>query len=394
MFSAIALVALAQEPGRKVLFLPKDLPRIGATTSKITTPKLVPRPMGENLKLPKGFKAAVYARGLKAPRWLCVLPNGDVLVVESNRNRVSLLTDKNKDGVAETPTVFASGLNLPFGIALHKNYLYIANTGNVIRYPYQSGQTKVEGKPEVIVANIPQRGYNMHWTRNLIFSPDQSTMYLTVGSETNKDIEEAPRGTILKLNPDGSGQKIFATGLRNPVGLAFQPGTSKLWTTCVERDFMGDDLVPDFITSVEEGDFFGWPWYYIGKNRDPQHANKKAPTKPVKIPDVLTIAHSVPLGIHFYTGSMFPAEYKGDAFVAMRGSTNRRVRSGYEVARIRFKDGKLVPGYETFISGWTTDRKKREVYGRPVGLAQMADGSMLLTDEGAGLVYRITYSKP
>ncbi|MEZ0327532.1 MAG: sorbosone dehydrogenase family protein [Fimbriimonas sp.] len=375
----------------RVLIQPQKLPKPGTTTSKISIPKVIPRPAGSGLSLPKGFRANVFARGLRSPRWLLVAPNGDVLCVECYQGRVQLLRDSDGDGVAEEKHTFASGLKLPFGLALHDGYLYVANTGSVVRFPYRDGQTKAEVRPEVVVPEIPSRGYNQHWTRNLILSPDGKTMYVTVGSETNHDVERPPRASILAFKSDGSGMRTYADGLRNPVGLAFRPGTDELWATCVERDFMGDDLVPDFITRVEEGDFFGWPWYYIGRHRDPHLKGKLAPAKPVKVPDVLTVAHSVPLGLLFYTGKQFPAEYRGDLFVALRGSTNRRLRSGYEVIRIRFRDGKLVPGYETFIGGWITDRRKKEVYGRPVGLAQLPDGSLLVADEGAHLVWRITY---
>jgi glucose/arabinose dehydrogenase len=233
----------------------------------------------------------------------------------------------------------------------------------------------------------------MHWTRNILFSPDGKWLYLSVGSETNRSVEQSPRASLMRVKTSDWSMKPFATGIRNPVGLTFRPGTEELWMTCVERDYMGDDLVPDFITQVKEGQFYGWPWYYIGKNRDPRIPTKGAPKTPVTIPDVLVTSHSVPLGMLFYTGSQFPEKYRGDLFVAMRGSTNRREMAGYQLIRIDFEKGVRKPGYSSFAEGWIPDRKSPNVYGRPVGLAQMQDGSMLVADEGAGMVWRISYSE-
>jgi glucose/arabinose dehydrogenase len=286
--------------------------------------------------------------------------------------------------------LFASGLNLPFGMAIHNGFFYVANTSSVVRYAYAAGQESVSG-PETVIPSIPSLGYNMHWTRNIIFDPSGSKMYLTIGSETNKGVDPLPRAAIYRYNPDGSGKELLVTGIRNPVGLAWQPGTGELWTTVVERDYMGDDLVPDYFTRVRKGQFFGWPWYYIGKHRDPKTSLRGAPKTPVTVPDNLFLAHSTPLGVLFYTGSMFPSEYRGDAIIAMRGATNRKHRSGYKIVRVRFKNGKLIPGYEDFITGWLPDPLKKEVYGRPVGLAQLPDGSLLIADEGGNCVWRVTY---
>jgi glucose/arabinose dehydrogenase len=224
----------------------------------------------------------------------------------------------------------------------------------------------------------------------LAFDPAGKKMYLTVGSKTDFQPEPAPRATIQQYNPDGSGRRTYATGMRNPVGIAFHPQTGELWSTCVERDFLGDDLVPDYVTRVRDGQFYGWPWYYMGNHVDPRYRNRR-PKRPVAVPDIPVTAHSVPLGLIFYTGRQFPAEYRGDAFVAMRGSTNRRVLSGYKVARIRFKNGRHVPGYEDFITGWAPNPRKRTVYGRPVGLVQAGDGSLLVSDEAGHRIWRVTY---
>jgi glucose/arabinose dehydrogenase len=378
-------------PGKRHLVLPRALPRPYATRSTIATPILI-RGRGEApLQLPPGFRASVFAERLQSPRWMLVAPNGDVFCTESYQGRLTLLRDTDGDGAADRRFVFASGLRLPFGLALHGEYLYVANTDSVVRFRYRPGQTEAHSPPETIISGIPSRGRSQHWTRNLIFDPTGRKLYLTVGSETNKSPEPPPRATILQFNPDGSGRRTFATGLRNPVGLAFRPGTSELWITCVERDYMGDDLVPDFVTRVRQGDFFGWPWFYIGSHRDPRVPLPKGPKLPVRVPDVLVTAHSIPLGLLFYTGTQFPPEYRGDAFVAMRGSTNRRLMVGYKVVRLRFEGGRLVPGYEDFATGWLPDPRQREVWGRPVGLAQWTDGSLLLTDEAAHKIWRIRY---
>jgi glucose/arabinose dehydrogenase len=278
-------------------------------------------------------------------------------------------------------------------MALRGGYLYVANTDSVYRYPFRVGQTSIRSKPEKIVTGIPSKGYRQHWTRNILFTPDGKQFYLTVGSETNKSPEKPPRATILRFNADGSGRTVFATGLRNPVGLGFEPDSGMLWASNIERDYMGDDMVPDFVTSVEQNDFFGWPWFYIGRNLDPALAKMNPPNKSVTVPDVLVSAHAVPLGIAFYQGQQFPDEYRGDLFITMRGSRNRSKMSGYRVGRVRFADGRPISGVEDFITGWSPDTSKREVFGRPVGLAVCPDGSMLIADEAAHKILRVTYEK-
>jgi glucose/arabinose dehydrogenase len=379
----------SDQPGHRTFISPNNLPKPYAVKSKITIPKVM-RGKSAPLRGPDGFKIEVFATGLQSPRKLCIAPNGDVFVVESYRGKVKLLRDTDGDKRADKTLLFADRFNLPYGIAIRGNFLYVANTNSVVRFPYQVGQTKGE-KGELVVENIPSFGYNQHWTRNLAFSPDGKQLLVTVGSGTNKGVEKNPRGTIQAYDLEGKNQGAVATGLRNPVGLAFRPGTNDLWATCVERDFIGDDLVPEFVTHIEKGDFFGWPWWFIGKNRDPKVPLAGAPKKPVQIPDVLLTAHSVPLGIAFYNATMFPQEYRGDAFIALRGSTNRRIRSGYKIVRLDFQNGRLTPGYVDFITGWVPDRKKKEVFGRPVDVAVWTDGSLLVVDEGAHCIYRVSY---
>ncbi|HZP82969.1 MAG TPA: sorbosone dehydrogenase family protein [Chthonomonadaceae bacterium] len=370
---------------------PQDLPAPYATPSANNEPRVVARPAGASLKVPAGFQVAEFAAGLDNPRWLAIAPNGDVFCVESGPGRVTVLRDADGDGKAEFRQTFATGLTLPFGIAFWKNYLYVANTNSVVRFPYQVGQTEARGGPEVVVPDIPGRGYRQHWTRDLIFNPAGTKMYLSVGSEHNVAEEEPRRAAILEFNPDGSGERIFASGIRNAVGKAFNPVTGQLWTTCNERDGLGDDLVPDYVTSVKEGGFYGWPYYYIGPHHDPRMPAKPELKARVIVPDVLLQSHVAALGMVFYTGKQFPEEYRNDAFVALHGSWNRRERVGYSVIRIRFQNGKPVGGYEDFLTGWMLGPRDPRVWGRPVGLAVAKDGSLLVVDDGAGKIWRVSY---
>jgi glucose/arabinose dehydrogenase len=391
MLQAVLLLA-TREPQwqpRRYLIEPDHLPRPGATPSADTQPDVAETDRLKALRLPPGFRSNVFAVGLRSPRAMAVAPNGDVFCVESYQGRVVVLRDADGTGRGEGKWIFTEGLNLPYGIAFHGEYLYVANTDSVVRFRYRDGQTEASGPPETVVEGIPHGGRKNHWTRNLLFSPDGRTMYVTVGSETNNGDDPAPRGTILAFDPDGKNQRFFARGLRNPVGIAYRPGTEEMWITCVERDFLGDDLVPDFITRVEEGDDFGWPQFYIGNHPDPAYPD--APSRTVRVPDVLIQAHSVPLGLTFGDKTSFPPEYRDDMFFAMRGSTNRRVRSGYMVGRIRFENGKRIPGYEEFATGWVPDRRKELVYGRPVGLVVAKDGSLLISDEAGHRIWRVTY---
>jgi len=371
---------------------PARLPRPYATSSVNANPFVVKPPRENFLRLPPGFQANVFAVGLQSPRQLAVAPNGDVFVVESYQGRVTVLRDADGSGRSEVRSTFASGLKLPYGLAFNNGHLYVANTDSVVRYAYRDGQLKAAGRPEAVVRGIPHGGRKNHWTRNLVFDPAGQWMYLSVGSKTNKGIEPLPRAAIVRYDLNGRNPSYIATGIRNPVGMAFQPGSGQMWTTCVERDFMGDDLVPDFVTRVDAGDYFGWPHFYIGKHRDPDFARHKPPRQDVRVPDVLLEAHSVPLGLMFYTGNQFPPEYRGDLFVALRGSTNRRIRSGYEVIRISLDGDRRSPQVERFAEGWIPDRRKGAVYGRPVGLATARDGSMLVTDEAGHKIWRISYN--
>jgi glucose/arabinose dehydrogenase len=369
-----------------------DLPPPKIENEVNNGPREGPRPEGATLNMPPGFEISTFAEGeFNRPRWMALAPNGDVFLADSVGGKIIVLRDANKDGVAEERSTFADGLNEPFGIAFWRDYVYIGNTDALVRYHYKPGQTKADGPAEKI-ADLPGKGYNEHWTRNVLFRPDGKKLYVTVGSETNVDVEQNPmRATITEFNPDGTGKRTYVSGTRNPIGLAWLPGTSTMWAAVQERDRLGDDLVPDYVTEIKEGGFYGWPYGYLGME-DPRHKGERPDLiQKIVTPNVLIQAHSAILGLVFYEGKMFPREYQGDAFVALHGSWNRTQRTGYKLIRIRFKNGKPVGGYDDFVTGWMTDPKSRDVWGRPVGLLVLPDGSMLITDDGARKIWRVTY---
>jgi len=380
----------------RIIIKPESLPKPFATESARNQSRVVPRPAGAELHVLPGFEVKVFAEGdFTEPRWIIEGPNGDLFLADPRANNVILLRDANKDGAINNATerfTFVEGLNQPFGMAIHEGYFYVANTDSVVRFRYQPGQTKLEGQPEKI-ADLPGRGYFQHWTRNILFSQDGKKLYVTVGSESNVNEEADPRrAAISEYNPDGSGHRIFASGIRNPIGLAWNPTTGALWTAVNERDGLGDDLVPDYVTSVKEGGFYGWPYSYIGQNEEPRQKGKRPDlVAKATVPDVLVEAHSAALGLVFYTGQMFPREYQGSAFVALHGSWNRSLRSGYKIIRIPFKNGKPEGGYENFLTGWVLDDASKDVWGRPVGLAMIRDGSLLVVDDGGRKVWRVRY---
>ncbi|MFN3652112.1 MAG: PQQ-dependent sugar dehydrogenase [Armatimonadota bacterium] len=382
-------------PGRQHYINPAVLPAPFATPSAGNGPILVPRPEGELPDVPAGFRVNVFAENLggnNSPRRLAVAPNGDVFVADSGGDRVLALRDQDGDGVAETMAVFADRrqkLSRPFGLAFRGKWLYVANSTSVVRLPYQAGRLSASGKPKVLIKKIPGFG---HWTRDILFSADGKKLFLAIGSESNNSPEQPVRAAIHAYKPNGKKLGRYAWGLRNPAGLALNPTDGALWTVVNERDGYGDDLVPDFFTEVKSGGFYGWPYYYIGTNRDPGVVREpKEPAKSVIVPDVLLQSHSAPLGCTFYTGSQFPAEYRNDAFVAMHGSWNRSLRTGYKVVRVRFQHGKPVGGYEDFMTGFLTDPASRNVWGRPVDVAVAADGALLVSDDGGHRIWRVSY---
>jgi len=374
---------------------------------------------GEIPKAPVGFIVEKFADGFENPRWIYVTPNGDILVAESNSNhpffekvggvligasrsnnlhnsadRITLLRDTNNDGKPDQKEVLLTGLNQPFGMSVIDNWLYIANTNALVRYPYISGQTKITDPPEKIV-DLPAGKHNRHWVRNIITNSDNSKIYISVGSGSNIAENgignELLRAAILEINPDGSDLKIYASGLRNPNGMAWAPGTNNLWTVVNERDELGDDLVPDYLTSVKEGGFYGWPYTYFGQNTDPRVKEMKpAMVKKTILPDVKLGSHTASLGIAFYTANSFPEKYKGGIFITQHGSWNRSVLSGYKVIFIPFAHGKPSGKEEDFLTGFIADLEKNKVHGRPVGIAVMQDGSLLITDDVSNTIWRIS----
>ena len=379
-----------------------SLPEPFATASVSKNSKIIGWPAGKTPIAPKGFTVTKYVDGLNSPRWMYTTPNGDLLIAESQTNRrrstndIILLRDADKDGVPETRSVFLKNLNQPLGMLILNGSFYVGNTDGVYKYPYEAGDTSITAAGEKILS-LPAGGYNNHWTRNLLANADGSKIYVTVGSGSNVAEHgldnEIRRADILEINPDGSGERIFASGLRNPVGLAWEPVTKTLWTAVNERDELGDELVPDYLTSVKDGGFYGWPFAYYGPHPDPRLKGQRADlVDKTIVPDVSMNAHTAALGLTFYTGNVFPERYRGGAFVGQHGSWNRSVFSGYKVVFVPFKNG--VHGKaEDFLTGFIADESKNEVYGRPVGVYTLADGSMLVADDGANCIWKVSANK-
>jgi glucose/arabinose dehydrogenase len=394
-------------PGVRRLITPADMPPPFATPSVANPPGRAPRTPAVLPRAPPGFVVDLFASGLDEPRVIRTAPNGDVLVAESGAGRVLVF---RPDPTGATPVhgeIFAADLQRVFGIAFFPSgpdprWVYVATPGVVARYPYRSGDLKASGPAETVVRNLPTGG---HWTRDIAFSPDDKTMFVSVGSATN-DADgitalashllgglrdgERDRADVLAFDPDGGNKRVFATGLRNCSGLTVQPANGDLWCAVNERDGLGDNLPPDFATHVVEGAFYGWPWYYIGAHQDPRHKGQRPElADKVTAPDVLFDAHSAPLGVTFYEGGQFPAEYKGEAFVAFHGSWNRAKRTGYKVVRLLMKDGKPTGVTEDFLTGFVAD--PAGVWGRPVDVAVTKDGALLVTDDQGGAIWRVAY---
>ena len=397
------------KPGTFHKITPAELPKPFATKSSANFGRIVPRPEGVMPQAPPGFKVELYATGLSTPRQIRTAPNGDLFVAESyppsgggfggpvGPNGDIKVFRGNKDGKPVEISVFASGLTRPFGLNFYPpgpnpQWVYVGNTGSVIRYPYKNGDLKASGAGETIVSDLKPNGN--HWTRDIVFSKDGKSMFVAVGSNDNIDASgtNQMRANILEFTPEGKFVKIYASGIRNPVGLAVSPTTGQVWCSVNERDELGDNLVPDYITSVKEGGFYGWPWFYIGNNPDPR---KKDPPADLVgkaiVPDVLIQPHSASLGMVFYEGKQFPKEYEGDIFAAEHGSWNRSVRSGSEVVRVPLNKGKSDGVYEDFLTGFVTPDGKK--WGSPVGVAVAQDGSLYVTDDGSMSIWHVSYSK-
>lgn len=372
------------------------LPAPFATKSVTNRPKEAGWADGQMPKAPEGFVVSKYADKLKNPRWTYVGPNGDVFVAETgtknSANRITILRDANKDGVPEMREIFLEKLNQPLGMLILKNYFYVGNTDGLYRFPYKSGETKITGKGEKIL-DLPAGGYNNHWTRNLLANADGSKIFVSVGSGSNVADHgmdnEVRRANILEINPDGTGEKIYASGLRNPVGMAWAPGSSTLWTAVNERDELGDELVPDYMTSVKEGGFYGWPYSYFGQNKDPRMKGEGADlVAKAIVPDVPLGAHTASLGLAFYDKKKFPEKYQNGAFVGQHGSWNRSKLAGYKVVFVPFKNGKPSGKPEDFLTGFVENEEK--VFGRPVGVTVLEDGSILVNDDSGGVIWRVS----
>lgn len=379
---------------------------------------------GEMPLAPKGFSVNKFADGLEHPRWIYAADNGDIFVAESNTilkgilkfgakisrkiktqhigesaNRIMLYRDADKNGIPEKSYVFAEDLNQPFGMLIIGNHFYVGNTDALMKYNYQRGDTLLLQATGKKIVDLPAGENNRHWTKNIITNTAKNKIYIGVGSGSNvaeKGLDnEIRRAAILEVNLDGSGEKIYAYGLRNPVGMDWAPGTQTLWTSVNERDELGDELVPDYFTSVKEGGFYGWPFFYYGQHKDPRLADKQSPDsiEKVIVPDVALGSHTASLGLLFYRHHSFPAKYQDGAFITQHGSWNRSVLSGYKVIFIPFKNGKPSGPPEDFLTGFITDLSKSKVNGRPVGIAVIADGSILVSDDVSNTIWRIANKK-
>lgn len=378
------------------------LPPPYATKSATKRSDMTDWPEGATPKAPSGFTVTRFASDLDNPRNTYIGPNNDIFVAESSdkggsADRITIFRDKDGDGNFETRNVFLEDLNQPYGMLIINNYFYVANTDGLYRYPYKDGVLKIEGKGQKIV-NLPAGGYNHHWTRNLIAGPDNNKIYISVGSASNNGEygmdEEVRRANILVVNPDGSGEQVYASGLRNPVGMAWNPANNELWAAVNERDELGDNLVPDYITSVKQGGFYGWPYSYFGQIEDPRMKGQK-PELVAKaiVPDVPVGNHTSSLGIAFYDEDAFPSRYKNGAFVGQHGSWNRSVLSGYKVLFVPFENGKPSGPPEDFLTGFISDREDEDVYGRPTDVTVMNDGSLLVNDDSGNTIWKVTANK-
>jgi glucose/arabinose dehydrogenase len=389
-----------EKPGVVHKILPKDLPPPMPDTSVGNAPEVVARPDGAWPKVPAGFKVELFASGLDNPRLIRTAPNGDLFLAESNSGKIKVFRGLTSDGKYQQMEVFASGLNRPYGIAFYPRsespkWVYIGNTDSVVRFPYKSGDLHASGVSERI-ADLPSSSRG-HWTRDLQFSLDGKRLFVAVGSGSNVDDPdttpgEKNRADILVMSPDGSGAKAFASGIRNAGGgLAVHPQSGELWCSVNERDGLGDNLVPDYITHVREGGYYGWPWWYLGGNQDPRHVGKHPELKKELInPDVLLQPHNASLEMTFYDGKQFPEKYRGDIFASQHGSWNRSVRTGYELIRVPLhKTTKASGEYEDFMTGFVVDAG--HVWGRPVGVTVASDGSLLVTDDGSNSIWRVSY---
>ncbi len=406
----------ADAPGVRRRISAADLPPPHATASVGNPTRIVPKPRAARLHVPPGFHVDLFATGLEGPRAVMVAPNGDIFISEAQAGRIAVLRAGDGAPKAERAEVFSHGLNAPFGLALYPSgpdprWLYVAETNRVVRLAYRNGDLRAREAPQIVVPELARGG---HWTRGIAFSNDGQQMFVSVGSESN-DAEslsrrdrpeiaaweaahglgaawgsETGRANVLVFDPDGRSSRTYASGLRNCVGLAVDPTNGDVWCSTNERDGLGDDLVPDYVTRVRDGGFYGWPWYYIGDHEDPAHRGERPDLRgKVTVPDVLVQAHSAALQLAFYNATQFPMSYRGGALVAAHGSWNRARRTGYKIIRNIMENGAPTGEYEDFMTGFVVDDSS--VWGRPVGIAIAHDGSLLVTEDGNGTVWRVWY---
>jgi glucose/arabinose dehydrogenase len=405
-------------PGVRRLIKPADLPPADLKASKTASANIKSFPEGNKPTVPAGFSVDLFASDLNMPRTIRIAPNGDIFVAESGGGRVTVF--RSTDGATKPSerSAFAEGFHYPYGIAFYPpgpdpSFVYVAESGRILRFPYKNGDLKASGVAVPVLAGIPVVG---HSTRDILFSPDGKLMYLTVGSASNagEDLtkkapdeiarieaalglgaawdDEAGRASVFTFDPSGRNGKVFASGIRNCSGIAIQAATSALWCATNERDGIGDNVPPDYISRIKQGAFYGWPWYYIGDNEDPRHAGERPDLKgKVTVPDVLLQPHSAPLAITFYDGTAFPEEYRGDGFATLHGSWNRGKLTGYKVVRIVLKDGVPTGEYEDFMTGFVLDNGT--IAGRPVGIAVAHDGALLVSEDGNNTIWRVAPAK-
>ncbi|MFT3704294.1 MAG: sorbosone dehydrogenase family protein [Agriterribacter sp.] len=398
-----------------------SLPVPYATSSSTNFSNVIGWKNNQKPTAPVGFTVTKYADGFQNPRWMYRLPNGDLLVAEANTehgflekvgavviganksndmrksaNRITLLRDTDEDGKPEIRTTFLKDLNLPLGMLLLNNNFYVANTDGLWMYPYQKGATSITAAGKKIL-DLPAGKHNRHWTRNIITNAKGTKIYIAIGSGSNVAEDglenEKDRARIWEINPDGSGLKVYASGIRNPVGMGWAPGTNTLWTSVNERDELGDELVPDYLTSVKEGGFYGWPFSYYGQHVDPRIKKEELDSSLVQkaiVPDMSLGSHTASLGLLFYKQKKFPSKYRNGAFIAQHGSWNKSVLAGYKVIFVPFKEGRPSGKAEDFLTGFIVDPAKDEVHGRPVGLATLADGSLLVTDDTSDVIWKVS----
>jgi glucose/arabinose dehydrogenase len=387
-----------EHPGVTRKITVADLPQPYATPSANNAAAIAPRPDGVWPQTLPGFKVEQFANGLDNPRLMRLAPNGDIFLAESSPGKILVFRGIGADGKAGQMEVFASDLKGPFGINFYPSgpnpqWVYVGNTESVVRFPYKNGDLKASG-PAQTLASLP--GGGGHRTRDIVFTPDGKHMLVSVGSHSNDDDTDTTpaefhRADVLEFTPEGKFEKVYAYGIRNCVGETIQPATGDLWCSTNERDGLGNNLVPDYITHVQESGFYGWPWYYMGSIQDPRQAGKHPELKgKVIVPDVLLQPHFASLEMQFYEAAQFPAQYHGWAFAAEHGSWNREPRGGYEVIAVPTQNNKATGEFEDFLTGFVLPDGK--VWGRPVGVAVAKDGSLLVSDDGSNTIWRVTYT--